>query len=105
MRALNCESKRCIDDEFVFNSSDGTTWGKEELIQSILEMNMVGQTLRERSVLIEGKVALTFGTADLHFASPGIPETISSLRYTSAYVKRDGVWRMLALQMQQRAAD
>ena len=31
-------------------------------------------------------------------------ESTSSLRYTSTYVKRAGQWRMLALQMQQRAA-
>jgi ketosteroid isomerase-like protein len=96
--------RRLIDDKFVFNSSQGTTSGKEELIQSVLKMAMVGQTVRERSVLIEGDIAFTFGTADLRFASPGKAESTSSLRYTSAYVKRQGQWRMLALQMQQRAS-
>ena len=95
--------RRLIDDRFVLNSSRGTTSGKEELIQQILKMAMVGQTLRERSVLIEGDIALIFGTAELRFASPGKPESVSTLRYTSTYVKRQGEWRMLALQMQQRA--
>jgi hypothetical protein len=40
--------RRMIDDRFVFNSSGGTTSNKEELIQNILKMAMVGQTLRER---------------------------------------------------------
>jgi len=97
--------RRMVDDRFVFNSSDGSTLDKEGLIQSVLRMNMVAQTIRERSVLLEGNMALIFGTADLHFASPGKPETVSSLRYTSAYVRRDGQWRMLALQMQQRAEE
>jgi hypothetical protein len=95
--------RRLIDDRFVLNSSRGTTSGKEELIQQILKMAMVGQTLRERSVLIDGDIALIFGTAELRFASPGKPESVSTLRYTSTYVNRQGEWRMLALQMQQRA--
>ena len=92
-----------IDDRFVLNSSRGTTSGKEALIQQILKMAMVGQTLRERSVLLEGDIALIFGTAELRFASPGKPESVSTLRYTSTYVKRQGEWRLVALQMQQRA--
>ena len=95
--------QKLIDDRFVFNSSRGATSGKEELIQSILKMNMVGQSIRERSVLIDGNIAIVFGTADLRFASPGKEESTSTLRYTSTYVKRRGHWRMLALQMQQRA--
>src|SRR5882724_2225722 len=54
--------RKLIDDRFVLNSSRGATSGKEELIQSILKMNMVGQSIRERSVLIEGDTAFVFGT-------------------------------------------
>lgn len=97
--------RRMIDDRFVYNSSRGTTSGKEELIQEVLKMAMVGQTLRERTVLVEGDIAFIFGTADLRFAGPDRTETTSSLRYTSVYVNRQGQWRMLALQMQQRAQD
>lgn len=64
---------------------------------------MVGQTIKERSVLIEGNVALVFGTTEIRFASPGKAETISTLRYTSTFVNRQGQWHLLALQMQQRA--
>ena len=66
-------------------------------------MSMVDQTLKERSVLIEGNFALVFGTAEIRFASPGKPESTSTLRYTATYINRQGQWRMLALQMQQRA--
>ena len=96
--------RRLVDDRFVLNSSNGSTSGKEELIQSVLKMTMLGQTMRERTVLIERDVAIIFGTADLRFAAAGGSETVSSLRYMSTYVKRDGQWRMLALQMQQRAS-
>ena len=95
--------RRLVDDRFTNNSSRGTTAGKEDLIQAVLKMRMAGQTLRERSVLIEGDIALIFGTADLRFADPGKEDRVSSLRYTSTYVKRQGQWRMLALQMQPRS--
>ena len=66
---------------------------------------MVDQSVRERSVLIEGNIAFVFGTADLRFAGPGKAESASTLRYTSTYVKRHGEWRLLALQMQERASN
>ena len=94
--------RRLVDDKFVLNAGNGRTSGKEELIKNVLKMDMVGQTLRERSVLVEGDVAFVFGTADLRFAIPGREERVSSLRYTTTYVKRGGQWRMLTLQMQQR---
>jgi len=95
--------RRLVDDRFAFNSSRGTITGKEDFVQSVLKMAMVGQTIRERSVLIEGDIALVFGTAELRFADPGKEASVQDLRYTSTYVKRQGQWRMLALQMQQRA--
>jgi hypothetical protein len=95
--------RRLVDDRFAFNSSKGTVTGKEDFIQGVLKLTMVGQTIRERSVLIDGEIALVFGTAELRFADPGKEESVQNLRYTSTYVKRQGQWRMLALQMQQRA--
>jgi len=95
--------RRLVDDRFAFNSSNGSITGKEDFIQSVLKLAMVGQTIRERSVFIEGEVALIFGTADLRFADPGNEDSLQSLRYTSTYAKRQDRWRMLALQMQQRA--
>ena len=95
--------RRLVDDKFVQNSPTGTTSGKEELIRGVLNMRMLGQTVRERSVLIEGDLAIIFGTADLRFADPGKEDRVNSLRYTSVYVRRDGQWRMLALHMQRRS--
>ena len=95
--------RRLVEDRFVFNAGDGTTSDKGALIESILAMPMVGQTISERSVLLEDHVALVFGTTELRFAAPGEPGTTSQLRYTSTYVRREGAWRLLALQMQRRA--
>jgi len=97
--------RRMVDDRFVFNSSNGRTSGKDELIAEVLKMAMIGQTIRERSVLIEGDIAIVFGTADLKFAGPDSTESLSSQRYTSTYVNRQGQWRMLALQMQKRMSE
>lgn len=97
--------RRLVDDRFVYNSGKGTTSGKEELIKNVLGMAMTRQTLTERSVLMEGDVALIFGTTELRFAVPGQEDSVSTLRYTSTWVERQGEWRMLALQMQPRARD
>jgi ketosteroid isomerase-like protein len=94
---------RLVDDRFVFNAGDGTTSDKQALIEGVLAMNMVGQTISERSVLVEDHVALVFGTTEMRFAAPGEPETQSRLRYTSTYVRREGSWRLLALKRQRRA--
>jgi hypothetical protein len=95
--------RRLVDDRFLYNSSSGKTTDKEELIKTVLKMSMVGQNISERTVLIDGDIALVFGTTELHFAEAGKPESKTRLRYTSTYVNRNGQWRMLALQMQQRA--
>lgn len=95
--------RRLVDNRFVYNAADGTTSGKEALIQGVLRMNMVGQEVTERSLLIEGDIALIFGTTELRFADPGKPERVTALRYTSTFANRDGRWRMIALQMQARS--
>jgi hypothetical protein len=66
---------------------------------------MTGQTITERSVLIDGDTAVIFGTTELRFASPGEEDTKSLLRYTATYVKRDGQWRALALHMATRVTE
>ncbi len=96
--------RRVIDDQFVFNSNDGQTSGKEALIEGVLGWNMTGQTISERSVLVDGDTAIIFGTTELRFASPGEEETRSLLRYTSTYVKREGQWRAIALHMARRTS-
>ena len=92
--------RRLVDDAFHFNTSHGTTTGKEELVRDVVQMRLVGQVITERSVYLEGHVALVFGTTELRFERSDTP---SLLRYTATYVERQGQWRLLALQMQPRA--
>jgi ketosteroid isomerase-like protein/N-acetylglutamate synthase-like GNAT family acetyltransferase len=97
--------RRLVDDRFAFNSNDGKTLDKAALISNILGMNMVAQTIRERTVLVDGDIAIVFGTAELRFAAADKEETTSVLRYTSSYVRRGEQWRMLALHMAKRASN
>ncbi len=95
--------RRLVDDKFTHNAADGTTSGKDELIRGVLRMDMAGQTVSERSVLLEGDVAVIMATTELRFGGSDGPPRTSRLRYTAVYVKREGAWRMLALQMQPRS--
>ncbi len=93
-----------VDEHFVYNSADGTTTGKKEFINSVISMNMLDQTISERSVIIEGDMGIICGTAELKLQSPGEEPSLTELRYTSVYVRREKQWRMLALQMQSRTS-
>ena len=97
--------RRVIDDQFVFNSNNGQTSGKEALVKNVLGWNMTGQTISERSVLVKGDTAVICGTTELRFAVPDKEDTRSLLRYTTTWVKRGGQWRALALHMAQRAPE
>ena len=91
--------RRILDDRFVFNSNRGTTSGKAELIESVLSWRMTGQTITERTVLVDGDMAIVCGTTELSFASEGKEDSKSRLRYTATYVRRQGEWRFIALHM------
>ncbi len=97
--------RRVIDDRFVFNSSNGETSGKEDLIATVLDWNMTGQTITERSILVDDDTAVIFGTTELRFAVTGADDHKSLLRYTSTYKKRDGQWRAIALHMSNYARE
>ncbi|MBT8401740.1 MAG: nuclear transport factor 2 family protein [Rhodothermia bacterium] len=95
--------RRILDDRFVFNSNNGTTSGKEELIKNVLSWNMTGQEITERSAVVADDTAVVLGTTELRFASDDGDETTSLLRYTATYVLRQGQWRLLALHMAKRS--
>ncbi len=97
--------REVIDDRFVFNSNSGKTSGKEDLIQGVLASKMSGQNISERSVLVDGDVAMIFETAEFLYAVRDGEDATSLARYTSVYVKRDGQWRAIGLHMAERAAD
>ena len=90
---------RVLDDRFLLNSSKGPPRDKASVIADTLGWNMVSQTITDRTVLVDGDTAIVFGTANFRFAVEGKDDDVSSGRYTTAYIRRDGRWRALALQM------
>jgi hypothetical protein len=95
--------RRLLDDRFTFNHGNGTTTGKEEAIAGVLKWNLIGETITERSVLVDGDTAIVFGTANFVFPAEGADGGKSAGRYTAVYVRREAGWRALALHMSARA--
>ncbi len=91
--------ERVLDDRFILNSSSGELRDKATVIADVLRWTMVEQTITDRTVLIDGDTAIVFGTANFRFAVEGKDDELSAGRYTTVYLKRDGRWRALALQM------
>jgi ketosteroid isomerase-like protein len=104
VRGDKAAMERFVDDRFVRNHEDGTTSGKDEFIATVLRLKLVDQTISERSVVVEGNMALVLATTELRFDQSDGPRPVSKLRYTAAYVKRGDEWRMLALHIQPRAS-
>jgi hypothetical protein len=88
-----------LDDRFLVNSSTGKLSDKSTVIADVLGWKMTSQTITDRTVLIDGDTAIVFGTANFRFAVDGKDDEVSAGRYTTTYIKRDGRWRALALQM------
>lgn len=90
--------RRVIGDRYTVNRSNGTTYGKEQYIAEILsEDAMSAAWITERTVLVDGDTAVTFGTVNV--VDPpvdGKDPPPRSGRYTLVYVKRDGQWQALA---------
>ena len=90
---------RVLDERFLVNSSSGTPGTKESVIASVLGWNLVSQTLTDQTVLVDGDTAIIMGTAHFTVAVEGEENAISASRYITTYIKRDGRWCALALQM------
>jgi len=94
--------RKSVDDRFVQNHADGTTSGKDAFINAVLRLKLVDQTISERSVVVEGSMAIVFATTTLRFDQSEGPIPVSTLRYSALYVKRGAEWRMLGLHIQPR---
>ena len=90
---------RVLDDRFLVNSSTGELSDKASVIAEVLGWKMSSQTITDRTVVVDGDTAVVYGTANFRFAVEGKDDEVSAGRYTTTYIKRDGQWRALALQM------
>lgn len=96
--------RRVIDDRYTVNVSNGTTYGKEQYIAEVLAGVMMSASITERTVLVDGDTAVTFGTVNVvDPPGEGAKPTPRSLRYTLVYIKRDGQWRALAFHISKRS--
>jgi hypothetical protein len=96
--------RRVIGDRYTMNLSNGTTLGKEQYIAGILSDAMSSAWITERTVLVEGDTAVTFGTVNV--VDPPVDGKESpprSSRYTLVYVRRDGQWQALAFHIGKRS--
>ncbi len=96
--------RRIIDDRYTMNLRSGTTLGKEKYIADILAGVMISASITERTVLVDGDTAVTFGTVNV--VDPGEDTSSSaprSSRFTLVYVRRDGQWRALAFHIGERS--
>ena len=91
--------ERVLDDRFLVNSSTGKLSDRATVIADVLSWKMNSQTITDRTVVVDGDTAIVFGTANFRFAVEGQDDEASAGRYTTTYIKRDGRWRALALQM------
>jgi len=57
----------------------------------------------ERTVLVDGDTAVTFGTVNVVDPGMSADDAPSRSRYTLVYVKRDGEWRALAFHISERS--
>lgn len=96
--------RRVIGDRYTMNLSDGTTLGKEQYIADILSGAMASAWITERTVLVDGDTAVTFGTVNVMDPPVDGKESAPRLgRYTLVYVRRDGQWQALAFHIGKRS--
>jgi len=98
--------RRVIGDRYTMNLSDGTTLGKEQYISDTLSGAMLSASITERTVLVDGDTAVTFGTVNV--VEPPVDGKVSpprSSRYTLVYVKRGGQWQALAFHISKRSSE
>ena len=96
------ELRRIVHEQFTMNRSDGTTADKDALIEGLLAMNMTGQTVSERSVVVDEGVAVVCGTTELRFGSAEDAPSVQRLRYTATYLSGVQGWQLLGLHMSPR---
>jgi hypothetical protein len=99
MRADTAALSRMVAEEFVEISRMGTLRTRTENITDIATGSLVLSSVRYDSlgVRIYGDIALLTGIADNTGSFRGIPFS-GRIRYSRAFVRRDGRWQAVAMQ-------
>lgn len=88
-----------LADDMVYTHSSGTTEGKEQFLAALASGKSVyyGVEPEETRVRFYGNTAILNGTAKVDTQVNGQRTTLH-LRYTDAYVKRNGKWQFVTWQ-------
>jgi uncharacterized protein (TIGR02246 family) len=89
-----------FDDEVIITTHDGKTRGKAEEMEAMKpnpNIRYSSVTNEDVGVKVFGDVAIVTALTKMKMIASG-KESAFALRYTAAFVKKDGAWRIVALQ-------
>ncbi|HTH37568.1 MAG TPA: nuclear transport factor 2 family protein [Pyrinomonadaceae bacterium] len=89
-----------FDDEVIITMYDGNTRGKAEEMAAIRpnpNMRLSSVANEDVGIKVFGDVAVVTALTKIKMVAGG-KESVIALRYTAVFVKRDGNWRIVALQ-------
>lgn len=90
---------RLLADDLIYTHSTGQVETKTQFLASIASGGLVYRSIQPREVQVRllGDVAVLTGRAELGVRAQERDMDLA-VRFTSVYVRRDGVWRMAAWQ-------
>ncbi len=91
--------REILADDLVYTHSNGLTENKEQYLQGLASGKSVYYAIQpeETKVRLYGNIAFVNGIAKVDTESNG-QKTTMRLKYTDAYVKRNGKWQMITWQ-------
>ena len=87
--------QRILDDRFLVTDGQGKTIDKAAFIDAVRHFSMVSQIIGDQIIHLYDNTAVVVGTATIQFSGSA---ELRQLRYTTTYVKRQGMWRAIAEQ-------
>lgn len=90
-----------FDDEAIITTFDGKTRGKAEELQAMRpnpNMQSVSVTNEDVAIKLFGDVAVVTALTRMRATMAGGRQSSMALRYTAVFVKKEGNWRIVALQ-------
>jgi len=89
-----------LADELYYCHSNGNVQTKQQLLEALRsgQLRYEAIDLRELHVRQYGEIALGDGLVSMRASLGGAPPVVLDMRYTDAYVLRDGRWQLTAWQ-------
>lgn len=92
--------EKVLADDLVYTHSNGNTDSKQSYIQAIKDgkSSYLNVDVKEQKVRLYGNMAIINGLADVKTSAADGKVNDMKLKYTDAYVKRNGQWQMVTWQ-------